>query len=288
MQRESVHDLVQRLAEDYPYMVDPYTTLVTMICSDGRGADAAVAALAAVLARGAWRGRPTAQASVAWRRAMQAAHALDEAAAERGVAARIVGQPSALPALVAALQDDSPASSAPQAVWLTFRSVAPGAALLRGPGLLANAAADALNKLAAEAPSAVAAALAAPSGGPRARALLQQLPLSLPAEAAGALSLAAARAAALGARAAALEALAAAAGQEAEAARPKACVACGQEAGPGVRLRPCAGCAGGPAGRVLYCGATCQGADWGRHKAFCKLAAAAAKEDAAAGSSEDC
>ncbi|GBF89117.1 hypothetical protein Rsub_01834 [Raphidocelis subcapitata] len=88
--------------------------------------------------------------------------------------------------------------------------------------------------------------------------------------------------------AAALEALAAAAGGEAEAARPKACVACSQEAGAGVRLKPCAGCAGGPAGRVLYCGAACQGADWKRHKAFCKPAAAAAKGDAAAGSSEDC
>ncbi|GBF89130.1 hypothetical protein Rsub_01847 [Raphidocelis subcapitata] len=145
-----------------------------------------------------------------------------------------------------------------------------------------DAATCALRAAAAAAPSAVAAALAAPSAGPRARELLQQPPLSLPAAAAGALSLAAARAAALGARAAALEALAAAAGGEAEAARPEACVACGQEAGPGMRLKPCTGCAGGPAGRVLYCGAACQRADWKRHKAFCKLAAAAAKEAATA------
>ncbi|GBF89116.1 hypothetical protein Rsub_01833 [Raphidocelis subcapitata] len=156
------------------------------------------------------------------------------------------------------------------------------ALLCSGGADTVDAATRALRAAAAEAPGAVAAALAAPSSGPRARALLLQLPLSLPAEAVGALSLAAARAAALGARSAALEALAAAAGQEAEAAHPKACVACGQEAGPGVRLKPCAGCAGGPAGRVLYCGAACQGADWKRHKAFCKLAAAAAKEGAPA------
>ncbi|GBF89112.1 hypothetical protein Rsub_01829 [Raphidocelis subcapitata] len=158
------------------------------------------------------------------------------------------------------------------------------ALLCSGGADTVDAAMRALCAAAAAAPGAVAAALAAPSSGPRARALLQQLPLLLPAEAVGALSLAAARAAALGARSAALAALAAAAGQEAEAARPKACVACGQEVGPGVRLKPCAGCAGGPAGRVLYCGAACQGADWGRHKAFCKLAAAAGEAAAAGGS----
>ncbi|GBF89131.1 hypothetical protein Rsub_01848 [Raphidocelis subcapitata] len=157
-----------------------------------------------------------------------------------------------------------------------------------GESAAVDAAVCALSAAATEAPGAVAAALAAPSSGPRARALLQQPPLSLPAEAAGALALAASKEAALQSRVAVLGALAAAAGGEAEAARPEACVACGQEAGPGMRLKPCTGCAGGPAGRVLYCGAACQRADWKRHKAFCKLAAAAAKDDAAAGPSEDC
>ncbi|GBF89132.1 hypothetical protein Rsub_01849 [Raphidocelis subcapitata] len=156
------------------------------------------------------------------------------------------------------------------------------ALLCSGSADTVHAAVCALRAAAAEAPGAVAAALAAPSAGPRARALLQQPPLSLPAEAAGALTLTAAKETALQSRVAALEAVAAAAGRESEAARPEACVACGQEAGAGVRLKPCASCAAGPAGRVLYCGAACQRADWKRHKAFCKLAAAAAKEAGAA------
>ncbi|GBF95093.1 hypothetical protein Rsub_07677 [Raphidocelis subcapitata] len=145
----------------------------------------------------------------------------------------------------------------------------------------ADAALHALREAASAAPSAVAAALAAPSAGTRGRTLLLLPPLSLPAEAAAALAQMGARAGALHPRVAALEALAAAAAGEAKAVRTKACTACGQHEGEaGGRLRPCTGCKGGPAGHVLYCGAVCQRADRGRHRAYCKLAAAAS--DAAA------
>jgi hypothetical protein len=94
-----------------------------------------------------------------------------------------------------------------------------------------------------------------------ARDLLAAAPLSLGPVAIQALARQAEAAAQGRARAAALEALAAASAAEADPARPRFCVACGQQreaTGTG-RLRPCAGCSGkGPAGRVLYCGADCQ------------------------------
>lgn len=141
---------------------------------------------------------------------------------------------------------------------------------------VAEAAACALRAAAVEAPGPVAAALAAPSVGLQARALLLQPLQSLPAEEGGAQTAAAWRTGALRSRVAAFEVLAAAAGKEAGAVRHTVCAACGQVAGAGVRLRPCRGCEGGPAGGVLYCGAACQRAHWGQHKAFCKLGAAAA------------
>ncbi|GBF95094.1 hypothetical protein Rsub_07678 [Raphidocelis subcapitata] len=146
----------------------------------------------------------------------------------------------------------------------------------------ATAGALALREAASAAPSAVAAALATSSAGTFGHFMLLHPPLSLPAEAAAALMLMGARAGALHPRVAALEALVAAAAGEAKAVHTKACDACGQhEAEAGGRLRPCTGCKGGPAGRVLYCGAVCQRADRARHRAYCKLAAAASVEAAA-------
>ncbi|GBF95095.1 hypothetical protein Rsub_07679 [Raphidocelis subcapitata] len=146
----------------------------------------------------------------------------------------------------------------------------------------ADVAASALREAASAAPSTVAAALATPAAAARGRAMLLQPPLSLPAKAAAALALMGARADALPPRIAALEALVAAVAGEAKAVHTKACAACVQHEGEaGGRLRPCTGCKGGPAGRVLYCGAVCQRADRARHRAYCKLAAAASVEAAA-------
>ncbi|GBF98313.1 hypothetical protein Rsub_10976 [Raphidocelis subcapitata] len=221
--------------------------------------------------------------------------------AEHGAA--LLAADGALPALVSALGSGNTAAAA--AASRCLRAAALGAPLaerIAGAGgalpALARrfgggdaAAGDALRAVAAAGHgacvAAAAAELLAPAGGAgagaadegaagRARALLLAEPLSLPEVAVDALARCAATTSRLRARVQALEALLAAAAAEA-AARPEACAAgaC-RKSGADVRLKPCAGCQGGPAGRILYCSPQCQRADWQRHKPYCRAAAAAA------------
>ncbi|GBF96935.1 hypothetical protein Rsub_09015 [Raphidocelis subcapitata] len=227
---------------------------------------------------------------------------LSIANADKALATRVAEEGGVAEGLAAAIDGPCHNAAVNAACLVGSASNASGAAarrLARTPSLMAAAARAActarfpaaflslqaaLTAMAgAGAAAEVAAALtffrreAAKDDGPgmaRACQLLSSPPLSLPAEPVAVLARSADAAAALEARAVALEALARAAAGEA-LARPAACAACGQVAGGGVKLAACAGCAGGPAGRVAYCGGDCQRAARPAHRPYCQAVAAA-------------
>ncbi|GBF92505.1 hypothetical protein Rsub_04609 [Raphidocelis subcapitata] len=241
------------------------------------------------------------------------AAAADAAAALRAVAESspeaalaVLAAPGALSAIISALGGADgakpPVDGAPAALAAAARAAgreqarrvadAAGAvpALVRLIDREAPGAQDALNALVeAGAAIEVAAALGEllePATAPaarRARALLLSQPLALPEVAVDALAICAANTAKLRVRVAALEALLAAAAAE-MANRPELCAACKKPGSDQDKLRPCAGCAGGPAGRILY-HAGCQRGDWARHRTYCRAAAAVAAAAAPAAAS---
>jgi hypothetical protein len=156
-------------------------------------------------------------------------------------------------------------------------------ALLHSPGedAVATMARMLFAAIGARVPAATAFALSrllAPAGGPYAGAARSVLSWRQPGfgmseSEVDALEAAALESEALQERAAALEALHAAAAAELEA-RPRVCAACRRPASDALKLHPCAGCSGGPAG-VLYCDLACQREDWWRHRPYCRCAAAA-------------
>ncbi|GBF96963.1 hypothetical protein Rsub_09043 [Raphidocelis subcapitata] len=185
------------------------------------------------------------------------------ATASRELAARVAAEPGALSAALAALHrpgEDDDVITAGKQLLTTAATNAPAAAC-------------------------ELARLLAPPDGPyaaTAHAVLGSRLLGLTPAAVDALDAAVYDAWVLQTRLAALEELAAAAAAEA-AARPRACAACRRPPADDLKLHPCAGCSGGPAG-VLYCSPACQRADWGRHRPYCRCAAAvkaAAAADAA-------